>query len=213
MRGNSLCGAVLATEDGIGCVLAKNVVDASGNADMAAMAGGKTVMASKDEPSVQGAGIMPIDPGNDYTNSDYQFICDHDVLDFTRAMVMGRGKYPEYFDMTQIAGTRERRRIVGEITLQPQDFYAHRCYSDTINEAMSNFDTHGYIVHPMFLLKPTSEDSHYAKVPFRAFLPVGLENILATGLSVSAHRDCIPLIRMQPDVQNHGFAAGLAAAM
>ena len=33
-----------------------------------------------------------------------------------------------------------------------------------------------------------------------------------TGLGVSAHRDALPVIRMQPDVQNQGYVAGYAAA-
>jgi hypothetical protein len=37
--------------------------------------------------------------------------------------------------------------------------------------------------------------------------------VLVTGLGMSAHRDALPVLRMQPDVQNAGFAAGVAAAM
>jgi hypothetical protein len=42
---------------------------------------------------------------------------------------------------------------------------------------------------------------------------MGLEGILVIGLGLSAHCDAIPSIRMQPDVQNLGYAAGVAAAM
>jgi len=42
----------------------------------------------------------------------------------------------------------------------------------------------------------------------------GFDGILITGLGVSAHRDAIPVIRiMQADIQNQGYAAGVAAAM
>jgi hypothetical protein len=34
-----------------------------------------------------------------------------------------------------------------------------------------------------------------------------------TGIGLSAHRDAQPIVRMQPDVQNFGYAAGAAAAM
>jgi hypothetical protein len=44
-------------------------------------------------------------------------------------------------------------------------------------------------------------------------LPQGLDGLLVIGLGISAHRDAVPLIRMQPDIQNGGYAAGLAAAM
>ncbi len=213
VSGNRVCGVLTAGPFGIRLITADAVIDSTGNADVIAAAGGETTMASPKEPSVQGSGMSPITPGNSYLNTDYQFICDHDILDCTRSFVMGRAKFADRFDLTQIQNTRERRRIVGDRTLQPQDFYANRCYSDTINLASSNFDTHGYVVHPLFMLQPPTHDAHFAKVPFRALLPRGVENVLATGLSVSAHRDCMPLIRMQPDVQNQGYAVGVAAAM
>ena len=49
-------------------------------------------------------------------------------------------------------------------------------------------------------------------IPYRAMLPKGMEGVLVIGLGISAHRDAVPLIRMQPDIQNGGYAAGLAAA-
>ena len=212
VNGNTVDGVLMAGPYGIRRVAAKLVIDATGNADVVAAAGGETVMASAEEPSVQGAGLSPVRPGYSW-NTDFQFICDHDILDCTRSFVMARAKFRKQFDVIQIQNTRERRRIVGDIVLQPSDFYANRKYGDTVVQAMSNFDTHGFVVHPMFMLQPPTHDGHFANVPFRALLPKGLENIAATGLAVSAQRDCLPLIRMQPDVQNQGYAVGYAAAM
>ena len=211
VKGSAVCGALVGSPWGNGIILTDVVVDATGNADLAIAAGAKIAMETF-EPAVQGAGLPPVIPGNDYTNTDYNFIRDEDVFDTTRAFLQAHHKFADDFDIAQIVDTRERRRIVGDLTLQPQDFYAERCYHDTITIARSNFDTHGFIVSPMFMLQPPTEDPHFAKVPFRALLPAGLENILVTGLAVSAHRDCLPLIRMQPDVHNQGYAAGKAAA-
>ena len=210
--GNAVKGVLAAGPYGIFRIAAKTVIDSTGNADVVAAAGGQTVMASAEEPSIQGAGLSPIRPGHSW-NTDFQFICDHDILDCTRSFVMARAKFPKQFDIIQLQDTRERRRIVGDIVLQPSDFYANRKYGDTIVQAKSDFDTHGFIVHPMFMLKPPIKDDHFADVPFRALLPKGMDCIVATGLSVSAQRDCLPLIRMQPDVQNQGYAVGYAAAM
>ncbi|MBQ9335932.1 MAG: FAD-dependent oxidoreductase [Lentisphaeria bacterium] len=214
VRGNEVCGSLCAGPCGAGVILAKRCIDATGNADLAAAAGGATrPLLSEGEPAVQGAGLPPFPLAKRSGNTDYSFVCDSDVVDSSRFFVMARGKFAGEFDAGDLLDTRERRRIDGDLYLQPQDIYANRRYSDTITIAMSNFDTHGFIVHPLFLLKATEKDPYYAKVPFRALLPKNLENILATGLSVSAHRDCMPLIRMQPDLQNQGYAAGLAAAM
>ncbi len=211
VMGNTVCGALVSGPWGCGVILSDVAVDATGNADLA-IAAGAEIAAETFEPAIQGAGLPPVIPGNDYSNTDYNFIQDEDVFDSTRAFVQAHHKFADKFDVAQILDTRERRRIVGDLTLQPQDFYAERCYQDTITIARSNFDTHGFIISPMFMLQPPTEDPHFAKVPFRALLPVGLEGILVTGLAVSAHRDCLPLIRMQPDVHNQGYAAGKAAA-
>ena len=213
IEGKRVCGAVVAGPCGTGIIRAKAIVDATGNADLAAAAGAETAPLVTDEVAVQGAGLPEISLDVSCANSDYTFICDSDVVDGTRAFTMSHGKFQNAFDGAQILDTRERRRIIGDLVLQPQDFFANRMYDDTINIVMSNFDTHGFILHPMFMLKPTEHQPYYAKVPFRALLPRNLEGVLVTGLGVSAHRDCMPLIRMQPDVQNQGYAAGLACAM
>ncbi len=213
MDGKRACGAVVATPFGTGVLAAKFVIDATGNSDFAAAAGAETMCDLRGEPAVQGAGLSPVVIGNNYTNTDFTFVMDGDIVDATRAFVTAHAKFPEGFDIVPILNTRERRRILGDLVLQPQDFFANRIYADTINRAWSNFDTHGYIIHPMFMLKPTAHDARFANVPLRALLPRGFEGIAVTGLGVSAHRDCMPLIRMQPDVQNQGYAAARAAAM
>ena len=50
-------------------------------------------------------------------------------------------------------------------------------------------------------------------ITYRCLLPKKLDGLLVTGLGISAHRDAMPILRMQPDVQNQGYAAGTAAAM
>ncbi|MFQ6927866.1 MAG: FAD-dependent oxidoreductase [Parabacteroides merdae] len=47
----------------------------------------------------------------------------------------------------------------------------------------------------------------------RCLLPKGLEGILTTGLGASAHRDAMPVIRMQPCLQNQGYAVGYLSAL
>ncbi|MGI5868599.1 MAG: FAD-dependent oxidoreductase, partial [Kiritimatiellia bacterium] len=213
MDGSRACGAAVATPFGTGVIGAKFVIDATGNADVAAAAGAEILCDLADEPVIQGAGLSPVEIGRSYSNTDFTFVLDGDIVDATRAFVTARGKYVDAYDIVPILNTRERRRIRGDIVLQPQDFFANRTYTDTINRAWSNFDTHGFIIHPMFMLKPTAHDPRFANVPLRALLPRGFEGIAVTGLGVSAHRDCLPLIRMQPDVQNQGYAAARAAAM
>lgn len=213
MEGNRVTGVLVSTPYGCGLVETSCVVDATGNADIAAAAGAPCRLVGARHVGVQGAGLSPRRPGTGNRNSDYTFVDDNDVLGVTHAFVNARAKFPKEFDNAPLVDTRERRQIQGEVELSPLDFLADRKFPDTINIARSNFDTHGFTVHPVFLVTPPDKEVLFANVPFRCLLPQGIEGVLVTGLGMSAHRDAIPVIRMQPDVQNQGYAAGLAAAM
>ena len=212
VEGGVVRGAIVATPAGRGVVLAKTVVDATGNADVAAAAGAETSYTSGEHVGVQGAGLPPITLGAGYTNTDYMFADDTDVVDFWHLFVYARGKFADAYDLGQLVDTRERRRIVGDVTLTPMDMILDRTWPDTVSMHQSDFDSHGFTVHPIFLLRPPGREGMTVYVPLRALVPKGLDGILVTGLGASAHRDAVPVIRMQPDVQNQGYAAGVIAA-
>ena len=211
--GRDVKGVVVATPEGRGVVLAGTVIDSTGNADVAASAGAACVYTDGTSVAVQGAGLPPLKLGAGYTNTDWTFIDDGDVLDIWRAFVVAKKKYKNAYDLGQLLDTRERRRIVGDFTMSPMDISVGRTYPDTIVISRSNFDTHGYTIHPVFLIRPPDREEMFVDVPYRCLLPKGLDGILVTGLGVSAHRDAMPVIRMQADIQNQGYAAGVAAAM
>jgi hypothetical protein len=194
-------------------ILAKAVIDSTGNADIAASAGATCVYTDGTSVAVQGAGLPPRELGAGYTNTDWTFMDDADVIDIWRSFVVAKKKYKNAYDLGQLLDTRERRRIVGDFTMSPVDISIGRTYPDTIVIARSNFDSHGFTIHPVFMLKPPDREEMFVNVPYRCLLPKGLDGILATGLGVSAHRDAMPVIRMQADIQNQGYAAGVAGAM
>ncbi|MFW5859381.1 MAG: FAD-dependent oxidoreductase [Planctomycetota bacterium] len=208
-----VAGVVVAGPHGFGVIRAGAVVDASGNADVAAAAGATCLGAAGEHVAIQGTGLSPRRPGDNYCNSDHTFSDDSDVVDATATLVASKVKFRDAFDCAQLIDSRERRQIRGDIVLDPVDFLAGRTYPDTICLARSNFDSHGFTVHPVFMVLPPDKDGLEAYVPFRCLLPQGLEGILVTGLAVSCQRDALPVIRMQPDVQNQGYAAGRACAM
>jgi flavin-dependent dehydrogenase len=206
-------GVVVATPQGRGVVLARVVIDSTGNADIAAAAGAACVYTDVSGVAVQGAGLPPRQLGARYTNTDWTFIDDSDVIDVWRAFVIAKDKFKSAYDLGQLIDTRERRRVVGDFVMSPLDILNHRTYPDTIAIARSNFDSHGFTIHPLFLLRPPDRKEVLVSVPYRCLLPKGLDGILVTGLGASAHRDAMPVIRMQADIQNQGYAAGVAAAM
>ncbi len=214
LDGNRVDGLLVSTPFGAGLLEAGCVVDASGNADVAAAAGAPCCVIGAQHVATQGAGLTPrLHPGVRANNTDHTFVDETDPEGITHAMANARAKFPQAFDTSPLVGTRERRQICGDYELSPLDILAERTFPDTIYTAISDFDTHGFIVHPLFMVAiPEHHKQLRAHVPFRCMLPKGIEGVLVTGLGMSAHRDALPVIRMQADVQNQGFAAGLAAA-
>ncbi len=207
-------GVVVATPEGKGIVLAHTVIDATGSADIAIAAGAEYSYTDGLSVAIQGSGLPFKNPDDFYNNTDWTFINDSDMLDVWRAFVVAKDKFSEQYDIGKIPQTRERRRMIGDFTVGVLDVYNSRMYPDTISAHFSSFDTHGFTEDPFFSLKPPAHSGIdvLAFVPFRALLPKGLEGIAVTGLGASAHRDAMPVIRMQPCLQNQGYAVGMAAA-
>ena len=213
--GNRVSGIIVATPYGRGVVLAKTVVDSTGSADIAIAAGADYDYTGKHTVAVQGAGLAWRSPDDYYNNNDWTFIDDADVLDVSRVFVAAKAKYKGRYDMVKIPQTRERRRVIAEHNVSVLDVINGRRYPDTLSYHTSSFDTHGYTIDPYFTLKPPERRHkiYNADVPLRTLLPKGLDGILVTGLGTGAHRDAMPVIRMQPCLQNQGYAVGYLVAI
>jgi hypothetical protein len=205
-------GVIVTTPQGRGVVLADVVIDATGNADIAFPAGAACIYTDASELAVQGTGLGPRALGAAYANTDFTLVDETDAVDVWHVFVYAKDKYPGVFDQQKLIDTRERRRIVGEFEISLLDQLNGRTHPDTISQAYSNFDTHGYTVDPFIELEHPEKAGHYVSVPYRCTLPVDLEGILVGGLGISVHRDALPLVRMQADMQNLGYALGWAAA-
>ena len=213
---NALKGVVAVLPDGTrGVIRAKTVVDSTGNADIAAAAGEETEFISASEPAVQGAGLAPHIMGESYNNTDVGFVDTTDAADifyFARRAHVSLSTNTTW-DAGQNPASRERRRLKGVVTVTPIDILNGRTYPDTIVRPTSNFDSHGFTVHDLFFIADPGTSDITANLPFRALVPKSLDGLLVTGLGISAHRDAMPLLRMQRDVQNQGYAAGYASAL
>jgi len=208
-------GVVVSTPYGRGVVLGHTIIDSTGSADIAIAAGAGYAYTDGTNVAVQGAGMPPKNPNDFYNNTDWTFTDDSDMIDVWATFIVGKEKFKDKFDLGKLPQTRERRRMIGDFTVSVLDVYNGRTYPDTISIHKSSFDTHGFTADPFFALKPPAHSGVdvIANVPFRALLPKGLEGIVVTGLGASAHRDAMPVIRMQPCLQNQGYAVGMGAAM
>jgi len=217
MDGNKVSGAVVATPFGRGVVRAGVVIDATGNADVAAAAGAPTQfsISALGDLNVQMAGYPHRNLGDSYNNTCYAMVDDRDVFDRWHLLVsqtLMQGEKAPY-DMGQLIDTRDRRRIVGDHVLSTVDILMHRKFPDTISHHKSNFDAAAHPDSKMLLIKDMKGPVYSCDMPLRSLTAKGLEGLLVVGLGASSERDAMTLLRMQPDVQNQGYAAGLAAAL
>lgn len=214
-EGDTLAGVIVVTPDGRrGVIRAKAVIDGTGNADIAAAAGEETEYYNPIEIAFQGAGNAPRRLGSSGANSDIGFVDETDAADLCYFALRSRKSLPaSLWDQAQNVNSRERRRLVGAFYVTPLDVINDRTYPDTVMQSHSDLDSHGYTVHENFFVADFGRKHFFeANFPYRAMLPKTLDGLLVIGLGVSAHRDAMPVLRMQPDIQNEGYAAGYAAA-
>ena len=223
-NGNKVAGIVVATPFGRGIVLADVVVDATGNSDIAAAAKANThySISKHGDLSVQISNYASRRLGGATNNPARYMLNDNDIFDrwhlklSARQEIYGRAKNAGtggVHDMGQLIPSRDRRRIIGEYTLTTEDILTNRTFPDTISHHRSNFDAGAHPDTEMFLIKDMKGPVFTCDMPYRCVIPQGLEGILVIGLGASADRDAMTLVRMQPDLQNQGYAVGTAAAM
>lgn len=207
-------GVVVVTPYGRGVVLAKTVIDATGNSEIAAAAGAKTSFGGSREFALQSAGQAPLRLGHGGANSDFGYVNDSDALDVWLFSLKARQGALDAWDMSQIVDSRERRRIVPDYAMQGWDVDAHRRFPDTIVQSRSRHDSHGYLVDDYWYVQERKDHKvpRDLNVPFRSLLPKGISNLAVVGLGAGVARDVMPMVRMQADLMNMGYAVGLAAA-
>ncbi|NCB29480.1 MAG: FAD-dependent oxidoreductase, partial [Clostridia bacterium] len=210
-----LTGVIVVTPMGErGVIRCKVAIDATGNADLAALAGEETEFVNDKEVAVQGVGQTIRAFGTSYANNDVSFVDDTDAADLCFFALRARmSMLMNAWDQSQIVNSRERRRLHGVFYMTPMDVMNGRTYPDVVVRTYSNFDSHGHTVCEQFFIDDPGHKGMFVNLPYRCFLPKRVDGLLVIGLGISAHRDAMPILRMQPDVQNQGYAVGVAAAL
>lgn len=225
VENGKVVGAEVATPLGCGVVRATCFVDATGNSDLAAAAGAKTEFLSAQEFALQSAGQAPHRLGRDTINSDFGYVDDSSAYDLWLFGLRARAGAPNAWDLAKMPDSRERRRIVPDYAVNAQDVTARRPFPDVVVQCRSRQDSHGYLIDDFRFLSEPSADLVKMKretslsavfdvnVPLRSLLPKGLSGIAVLGIGTGCARDVLPMIRMQADLMNMGYAVGTAAAM
>ena len=223
---------VAAGPEGNALYRAKVFVDATGDGDLAAMAGAHFTFgrATDGLPHAYSlaAGRLSDDGKLLITNFDAGYCDPTDVVDMTRARRHALGHYwRERFDaktrllyIAPILGLRNSRQVVGDYRLTLADEIAGRQFPDVIAYAYSHYDNHGFDYENesdeamlwVWLLGNWGRRIG-CEVPYRCLLPVGIEGLLVACRALSMTHDAHNQLRMQRDLQRVGEAAGIAAAL
>ena len=139
------------------------------------------------------------------------------LLDFFRSNVPGfENAY--LVDMASQMGVRETRRVLGDYTITREDVMEGRKQPDVITKVVSQIDIHGSDKFDdkkfSWTKLPKNADRNYDfDVPYRAIIPMDLDNLLIAGRPISTDRGAHGAIRFMPPCMAIGEAAGVAAAL
>lgn len=227
--GAQICGALVSSrsirgvlaaseEDGLFLVRADVTVDTTGDGDVAFFAGVPYSFGDPTDGTVQSYSMFGQDPQrlSDWRETPYKG--DPDVInqenygELLRGLYLGTLENSDYMFATMLT-PREARHIRGEYTLTLEDVYGGYAAPDCIAVGLTNMDTHGIQSNLYYLLGlyPRTGDIP-AQLPYRSCIPKGYSGLLVGAKAISATRDAACMLRMNADIQNAGYALGLAAA-
>lgn len=210
---NSVRGAVIATRWGPLALGGQVTIDATGDGDVAAFAGVPHVLGSARDHSMMysymAQVIRPGRPRNVKTRS----VDVTNIEDYTRGIMAERRNRQEGdMDHGIYLAPRESRHIQADVTMTLTDQLVRRAFPDTVLLSFSNNDIKGQSTSDWIQMGLQSPHLDI-EIPYRALLPVNLENVIVAGKAFSATHDALAAPRMQPDMENLGGIAALAAAM
>ena len=131
----------------------------------------------------------------------------HEMYDFIKSH--GDGMEESFLMLTaQETGVRESRKIIGEYILTEKDLLSCRKFDDGVVACNYDIDIHN----------PEGEGTshHYFKageyytIPYRAFIPKGIKNMLISGRCISSDQGAQASLRIMPTVASIGEATGTA---
>lgn len=142
----------------------------------------------------------------------------------TQAEILARKQVFEIFDFikkhadgmedsflmstAQETGVRESRKIVGEYTLTEKDLLNCTKFEDGVVACNYDIDIHNPegsgTSHHFF------KDGEYYTIPYRAFIPKGVDNMLVSGRCISSDQGAQASFRIMPTVASIGEATGTA---
>lgn len=214
-EGRRIKSVLFASPDSLCEVEATNIIDATGDADIAVFAGLPTQYGDDALSATQNYSQTHVSSGTVYDVP----MADQDVINLTdrsewqRAIRLNTFKSAPY-DIYEMLTVRESRRIEGRKTIRLRDIYRGRRHKDTIYTCMSDYDTHSRCFSAIgrFAVLPSHAPIKFPSVPYGALLPKETDNLLVCAKAISADQEAAAHMRMSPDIMCIGHIAGIIAA-
>jgi len=223
VNGQKLSGVVVTTPNGLGVIQAKCVIDATGDADIVARAGGAFSYGPTRDAMTLFHSFAQFEGINPEAKRHFAFVVDfRDPTDFSRALIASR-RFKKFRKKEQIAKMnspqyyptpRESRNIEGSVRVTYADIMSDRRFEDMIGICKADVDLKGIADSDLSFCGYVTEwvENFSVQIPYRALRPVEFDNVLVVGKAMSVDHDTLALARMQRDLMSIGGAAGLAAA-
>ncbi len=232
MEGDTVRGVVVDGERGRGAILCDVVIDATGDADVAALAGADIEMGRDGDGLLMAYSLTPGISRDQWqvwhSNFDAGWVDPTDPWDYARGFLDGRRflwrePYEEDSRLcfcAPVLGIRESRKVVGDYVLTLEDLFLGRRFPDTIGKTRSHYDNHardyaaeGDQARVLVDVTGNFKTALESDVPYRSLLPRGIEGLLVAGRCISMTHDAEQAVRMLKDMHRIGEAAGIAAAL
>jgi ribulose 1,5-bisphosphate synthetase/thiazole synthase len=221
-----LCGSVTADNVVKGVVACRNgrmelvlgdvTIDATGDGDVAAMAGASFQIGDSrigltqnySQWDIAGSGKLP-----SATNRDYDILDNRKVAEQQRGLLISHYE-AHFYDFHPFLTVRESRRIDGIYNIDLIDCVEKRHFKDVLVLASSDFDPHNVASSEYskcgFLL-PHSNDIT-VEIPYQSIVPKSVDGLLISGRGFGQSRNALQFTRMTADLLVLGYLTGQIAA-
>lgn len=215
-EGSRVTGVATTGREGKKIFCGSIIIDATGDADLAAAAGAGWVYGSERDSITYWASLAQYTGTDSYENNFASMVRVDDPQDMTRFIRIGRLRGQNTFDHGSYVSVRESRHIKGKTTLDLRDICLFRTYDDGLYTCFSNYDPKGKTDADMIncgFLPPQVK----IQVPLSALLPTDqagrqIQGLYVAGKAISATHNAFPSLRMQPDLMHQGAVLGLLCA-
>ncbi len=218
LRNGAVAELLAVNEDGLFAVAATVTVDATGDGDVAALAGAEYQIGDAHDGMVQSYSMWGRDVYPTPSFLAQRYLTDPGLFhpdvysERLRAIAVAhRGNSPHH--ISPMLTPREGRRIAGDHALTMADILDQRGFADVVAVACTQTDSHAFASSVFDRLGGAGGGAPLqVRIPYGTFIPKGIEGLLVAAKAISGERDATCFCRMNADIKNAGFAMGRAAA-